>query len=189
MGSREYRKIGTETSKGTILLSLTGDLNNPGLVEIPFGMTFRQVIYDLCGGISDGHAFQAALVGGVTGTFITENQLDIRISLDTLKKAGLSLGGGSIVILSDARYIKDVLLQICQFLASETCGKCPSCINAIKTQMDLVKKSKINKLSSEDNRLFKNNRLVLERISVCQMGKSVSNAVGSAFINWPALFF
>ena len=189
MGSLEYRKIGTETSKGTILISLTGDLNNPGLVEIPFGMTFRQVIYDLCGGISDGHAFQTALVGGVTGTFITDKQLDTRISLDTLRKAGLSLGGGSIVTLSDTRNIKDVLAIISQFFLDETCGNCPACLSGTKIQMNLIKKAKIENFSSEDMKLFRNSRRIMETMSKCQMGKLATNALESAFANWPARFF
>ena len=122
MGAREFRNIGTETSKGTILLCMVGDIYRPGLIEIPFGFTFRQIIYEICGGIPNNHSFQAAIVGGVTGSFLSDKDLDIPISHERLKKNGITLGPGSMVVLDNSRNIRDVLIRVSKFLADESCG-------------------------------------------------------------------
>ncbi len=189
MGSILYRKIGTETSKGTILLCLTGDIAKPGLVEVPFGATFREVIFEFGGGLSDGHSFQTALVGGVTGTFLSESDLDTQISLETLKKEGISLGSGSIVVFNNTRNIKDLLCRVGIFLVRETCGKCLSCITGTQFQMDLLNKSKIAKLLPDDMLQFKEIRQMMEKSALCKVGREATNTTRSAFQKWPSLFF
>jgi NADH-quinone oxidoreductase subunit F len=189
MGAREYRKIGTETSKGTVLLSVTGDVANSGLVEIPFGLTFREVIDGYCGGIPQGHTFKAVLVGGVTGKFISDSDLDIPISLDILTRAGLSLGPGSLVVLNETRKINNVVARITRFLADECCGKCPSCMEGTGYQMelfDLVRKARITK---EEFRRLNDIDELMQKRTICRLGKTALNIAFSAVSKWPDLFF
>jgi NADH-quinone oxidoreductase subunit F len=189
MGAREYRKIGTETSKGTILLSVTGDAANSGLVEIPFGSTFRELIDGFCGGIPQGHTLQAVLVGGVTGKFISDGELDTPISLDILTRAGLSLGPGSLVVLNETRKINHVVAKITRFLADECCGKCPSCVNGTACQMELFDLSRKAKISREDFRRLNDHDELMQKRTICRMGKTALNAAFSAVNKWPDQFF
>lgn len=188
MGAMEYRKIGTDTSKGTFLLSVTGDVVNPGLVEIPFGKTFREVIYGLCGGLPDSHSLQAMLVGGVSGKFLTGENLDTPISMDILTRSGLSLGPGSIVVLNETRKIKQILARISQFFAAECCGKCPSCEEGTLFQMNLFNRPGNFKIKIEEIRELNNLDDLMQKRTICRMGKTALNAAFSALNTWPALF-
>jgi len=188
MEARNYKKIGTETSKGTVLLSMMGDLVNPGLLEIPFGLTFRQLIFEICGGISTNHIFQAAIVGGVTGKLIDEKELDIPISHEYLRKAGITLRGGSIIVLDDSRNLINILCRISKFLAIESCGICPSCVNGTRTQFELLNKAKSKQISAEDLQHFREILHMMEKTSICRLGKTAAHLARSAYQKWPDLF-
>lgn len=188
MGPREYRKIGTVTSKGTILISVTGDVNNPGLVEIPFGLTFRDVIEGLCGGISNGHQLQAVLVGGVNGKFLTGDDLGIPISLDILTRTGMSLGPGSLVVLNENRRIGQVVALLTEFLAEECCGKCPCCVDGTIYQRELFNRSAKVKVTKEEMRHLTNLDEILKKKAICRLGKTAFNATFSALNKWPEMF-
>jgi len=188
MGAMEFRKIGTETSKGTTLISVTGDVTNPGLVEIPFGKTFREVIEGLCGGIARGHHFQAVLVGGVTGKFLKDADLDTPISLDTLNRAGLSLGPGSMVVLNETRRISLILSRISRFFADECCGKCPACVEGTVFQMSLFNRPGKVKIAKEEIRVLNELDDLMQKRTICRMGKTALNVGFSAINNWPDLF-
>lgn len=187
MGAKEFRKIGTDTSKGTCLISVTGDVINPGLVEIPYGKTFREVINGLCGGLSDSHRLQAVLVGGVSGKFLTGNDLDMPISLDVLTRSGLSLGPGSIVVFNETRKIKQILLRISQFFAAECCGKCPSCTQGTLFQMSLFNKPGNLNIKKEEIRVLNDFDELMQKRTICRMGKTALNATFSALKLWPEL--
>jgi len=188
MGAMEYRKIGTDTSKGTILISVTGDVTNPGLVEIPFGKSFREVINELCGGMSRGHHTQAVLVGGVTGKFLTDADLDIPISLDNLNRSGLSLGPGSIVVLNETRKISHILTRISRFFADECCGKCPACAEGTVFQMSLFNRPGKVKISKEEIRVLNELDDLMQKRTICRMGKNALNVAFSAINKWPDQF-
>lgn len=188
-GALKYRKIGTETSKGTMLISLTGDVQNPGLAEIPFGTTFRELIFKMAGGTTDNVPFLAALVGGVTGTFISETELDNPISLEYFKKAGISRGLGSIIVFDNNRNLADILFKISRFVADESCGKCSSCVIGTRVQQDVMKKSRSGKLKPEDLKAFKDARQLMDRKGLCRLAKEAMIPGQSAFMKWPSLFF
>lgn len=188
MGSVEYRKIGTETSKGTILVCLLGDVNRPGLAEIPFGTTFRQLIYELGGGVKESGTLQAAIIGGPTGKFITEENIDICISLECLKKNGLPLGPASVTVLGNSRNLRTVLSHIGNFLASESCGLCPSCVRGTQAQMELLEKFKKSKINPEDIRMYRETLSSMEKNAQCQFGKIATNLARSAYQKWPSKF-
>ncbi len=189
MGAFEYRKIGTDTSKGTILISLAGDINKPGLLEVPFGTTFRNIIFDHGEGISDGKEFLTALIGGILGTFLTEQDLDTQISLDTLAQKGISLGTGSIIVLNHTRNLKDILRRISGFLCSEACDICPACVNGLHLQSEIISKFKSAKLQKEDIKLFSETRETMFKSTVCKLGHYATNTLWSAIETWPSKFF
>jgi NADH-quinone oxidoreductase subunit F len=188
MGAMEFRKIGTDTSKGTILISISGDVVNPGLVEIPFGLTFREVVEGLCGGVADGHSVQTVLVGGVNGKFLRAEELDTPISLDILTRSNLSLGPGSLVVLNESRKISLILSSITRFLAEECCGKCPSCVEGTAWQMELFDRPGKTKITKEE--LCRLNDLddLMQKRTICRLGKTALNAAFSAINNWPDQF-
>jgi NADH-quinone oxidoreductase subunit F len=188
MGAREFRNIGTETSKGTILLCLVGDILRPGLIEIPFGLTFQQIIFEICGGLLNNQSFQAAIVGGVTGSFLSEKDLDIPISHEKLKKKGISLGPGSIVVLDNTRNIRDVLIRVSKFLADESCGICPSCVEGTRRQYEILNKAPLSKISTDDLHYFRELLPAMEKSSICRIGKAASSLAKSAYQKWPSQF-
>jgi NADH-quinone oxidoreductase subunit F len=183
-----FRKIGTETSKGTILISVTGDVVNPGLVEIPFGKTFREIIEELCGGMTHDHYIQAVLVGGVNGKFLTDADLDIPIALDILNGSGISLGPGSMVVLNETRKIHQVISRISRFFADECCGKCPPCQEGTAYQMSLFNRPGKVKVTKEELRVLNDLDDLLQKSAICRMGKTALNVTFSAINNWPGLF-
>jgi NADH-quinone oxidoreductase subunit F len=188
MGAMNFRKIGTETSKGTILISVTGDVVNPGLVEIPFGKTFREIIEELCGGMTHDHYIQAVLVGGVNGKFLTDADLDIPIALDILNGSGISLGPGSMVVLNETRKIHQVISRISRFFADECCGKCPPCQEGTAYQMSLFNRPGKVKVTKEELRVLNDLDDLLQKSAICRMGKTALNVTFSAINNWPGLF-
>ncbi len=188
MGPSEYRKIGTETSKGTLLVCLLGDVARPGLVEIPFGTSFRQLIFELGGGMKEGHTCQAVMVGGVTGKFITDEDMDIQISLESLKKNGLSLGPASVIVLDDSRNLRVILSHIGNFLAGESCGLCQSCVDGTNAQKILLEKFRKTSLTSEDVRQYRETLFAMQKSAQCNLGKTASNLARSAYKKWPSKF-
>ena len=136
-GADWYLTIGTERSKGTRTFSLIGTINNTGLVEVPMGMTLRQVIYDIGGGIREGNKFKAVLAGGPLGAFIPESQLDLRVDFDDISKAGGSLGP-SLVVIDEKTCIVDMVKYFLTFLSNESCGKCSPCRDGLEQILKIV---------------------------------------------------
>lgn len=188
MGAMEYRKIGTDTAKGTVLLCLMGDVKKPGLLEVPYGTTFRDIVYEFCGGPDDESGFYTALVGGIAGTFIREADLDIPISLDMAAHKRLSLGSGSIVVLNKKRNLLKNLFQIARFYKSETCGKCASCVKGVEQQTEFMEKASNGTFNSRDLTSLQDIYLEMIRKSDCKMGQFATSACRSALQEFPSLF-
>ncbi len=188
MGSSEYRKIGTETSKGTLLVCLLGDVSKPGLAEIPFGTSFRELIFELGGGLMEGHTFQAAIVGGVTGKFLCNEEMNIRISLESLKKNGFSLGPTSVVVLDSTRNLRVILARIGSFLAGESCGLGKSCVEGTLAQKALLEKFRKTRLAPEDIRHYRETLYAMQKSAQCNFGKTAANLARSAYQKWPSKF-
>jgi len=126
-GADWYRSIGTEGSKGTKIFSLVGKINNTGLVEVPMGMTLREIIYDIGGGIPKGRKFKAVQTGGPSGGCIPESMLDLPVDFDALNKAGSMMGSGGMIVMDDRSCMVDVARYFLTFLQEESCGKCVPC--------------------------------------------------------------
>jgi NADH:ubiquinone oxidoreductase subunit F (NADH-binding) len=126
-GADWYSGIGTEQSKGTKILVLAGNVKNPGLVEVPLGTTFRQIVYDMGGGTPDGKALKALQIGGPTGGFLNEADLDLPLDYEHLKEAGHIMGSGSIFVVDESACAVDLAKNCLLYLENESCGKCVFC--------------------------------------------------------------
>lgn len=136
-GAEWYRSIGTENSKGTKIFALVGKINNTGLVEVPMGITLREIVYDIGGGIPKGRKFKAVQVGGPSGGCIPESHLDLQVDFDALSKVGSMMGSGGMIVMDDRTCMVDVALYFLKFLEEESCGKCTPCREGVH-QMQLI---------------------------------------------------
>jgi NADH:ubiquinone oxidoreductase subunit F (NADH-binding)/Pyruvate/2-oxoacid:ferredoxin oxidoreductase delta subunit len=136
-GAEWYRSIGTENSKGTKIFALVGKINNTGLVEVPMGISLREIVYDIGGGIPKGRKFKAVQVGGPSGGCIPESHLDLPVDFDALSKVGSMMGSGGMIVMDDRTCMVDVALYFLKFLEEESCGKCTPCREGVH-QMRLI---------------------------------------------------
>ncbi len=126
-GAAAYRAIGTEGSPGTKIFSVSGDVVKPRYVELPMGVTLRELIDDYCGGMLRGVPFLAAVLGGAAGTFVDASFLDTPLSFEALKERGATLGSGAVIVLGEGRRLTSILRSILEFFRHESCGKCIPC--------------------------------------------------------------
>ncbi len=127
MGGAEYAKIGTETSTGTKLVSISGDVKRPGNYEIELGIPSREIIYGLAGGPPSGKAIKFWFPGGSSSPVLTKDDLDVPYDFDSLAKAGTMLGSGAIIVADESRRVLDTAFKLAKFYAHESCGKCVPC--------------------------------------------------------------
>ncbi|GAG16169.1 unnamed protein product, partial [marine sediment metagenome] len=126
-GGKWYADIGTETSKGTKVFSLVGKINNTGLLEVPMGITLRDIIYKIGGGIPDGKEFKAVQTGGPSGGCIPAEQLDLPVDYESLTEAGSMMGSGGMVVMDEDTCMVDIARYFLAFTKDESCGKCTPC--------------------------------------------------------------
>src|ERR671924_1305892 len=126
-GAAEHRKTGTEKSPGPKLFCVSGQIQRPGLYDVPFGVTLRHLLFGLAGGLKQGRKLQAVLLGGAAGAFAVEKDLDVILSFEHLSAAGLPLGSGAVMVFDDTADMCDVLKRMAHFFADESCGKCYPC--------------------------------------------------------------
>jgi NADH-quinone oxidoreductase subunit F len=187
-GPEQYRGYGTKNSPGTKLFCLSGDVAQPGLYEVPFGVSFRHLLYDLAGGIRPGHHFQSALFGGAAGAFATEKNLDVGLSFENLRSAGLPLGSGVITVFDETRDIRDVLVRLGRFFAEESCGKCFPCQIGTQRQYEILQRVASNHALPEDKMLLQDLGSTMTDASLCGLGQTAASAVMSALRLWPDRF-
>jgi NADH-quinone oxidoreductase subunit F len=187
-GAESYRKTGTDKSPGTKLFCLSGDVAQPGLYEVPFGITFRALLEELAGGIHAGHTFQAALFGGAAGTFATAKDLDVRLTFEDLRAAGLPLGSGVIMVFDERRDLRDVLLRLGRFFAEESCGKCYPCQIGTQRQYEILERMAAGKIQPGDIERLQDVGWTMTDSSLCGLGQTAASAVLSAIKVWPDMF-
>jgi NADH-quinone oxidoreductase subunit F len=187
-GAENYRQIGTEKSPGPKLFCVSGDVVRPGLYEVPFGITFRHLIFDLAGGMRPGHKLQAALFGGAAGAFATEKDLDVRLSFEDLRASGLPLGSGVITVMDETRDLKDILLRLAHFFAEESCGKCYPCQLGTQRQYEIIHRIAEGKPDSQDWERLNDVSWTMTDASLCGLGQTAASAVQSAMKLWPQYF-
>ena len=188
MGVEEYRSIGTEKSPGSKLFCLSGDINKPGLYEVPFGVTLRHVIENLAGGVRSGHQLQALLIGGAAGAMADPSQLDVSLSFEELRKEGLPLGSGVITVLDETRDLRDILLRLANFFAEESCGKCYPCQLGTQRQYEIMKRISKRNVKNSDINDLEDIIVTMTDSSLCGLGQTAGSAIGSAIKKWPSLF-
>jgi NADH-quinone oxidoreductase subunit F len=187
MGASEYRKIGTEKSTGPKLFCLSGDVELPGMYEAPFGITLRELL-DHAGGIVDEKKLQAILLGGAAGYFVTEAHLDLKMSYEDLREAGLSLGSGVVMVFDETRDLRDVLKRLGRFFAHESCGKCYPCQMGAQRQMEILDRIAEGMTKPGDVELLTDVGWTMADASLCGLGQTASLAVMSAIKEFPELF-
>ncbi|MFC1924128.1 NADH-ubiquinone oxidoreductase-F iron-sulfur binding region domain-containing protein [Chloroflexota bacterium] len=178
-GSDSYSKIGTENSKGTRVFSLVGKIKNSGLVEVPMGMTLREVIFDIGGGIKGNKKFKAVQAGGPLGGFVPESLLDIPVDFDEMSKAGLSVGP-SLIVLDEDSCIVDIIKYYLGFLYEESCGKCTPCREGIRQMIRIVTNITEGKGKDGDIELLELLSEVQKDAALCALGQGVSGPFLSA---------
>jgi NADH:ubiquinone oxidoreductase subunit F (NADH-binding)/(2Fe-2S) ferredoxin len=137
-GSEWFSKIGTEKSAGTKVFSLVGNVKNVGLIEVPMGISLREVVYDLGGGIPKGKEFKALQTGGPSGGCIPKELLDLPVTFDDLGKAGSMMGSGGMIVMDESSCMVDVARYFLEFLQGESCGKCVPCREGVRRMREIL---------------------------------------------------
>ena len=176
-GADWYSSIGTETSKGTKVFALGGNVNNVGLVEVPMGTTLREIIYDIGGGIPNGREFKAAQTGGPSGGCIPKENLDTKIDYESLQAIGSMMGSGGLIVMDDTKCMVNIAKFYLDFTVSESCGKCTPCRIGTKRMYEILEKICEGKGTEAD--LDKLERLAenIKKSSVCGLGQTAPNPV------------
>ena len=175
-GADWYTQLGTESSKGTKIFSLVGKINNTGLVEVPMGMTLRDIIYKIGGGIPGGKRFKAVQTGGPSGGCLPENLLDLEVGFDELKKAGSMMGSGGMIILDEDTCMVDVARYFLEFLTDESCGKCVPCREGIRQMLKILTNITQGKAKEGDIELLEELAEVAREAALCELGRSSPNS-------------
>ena len=176
-GAAWYKQIGTDTSPGTAIFSVVGDVNQPGLIEIPMGVTLRTLIFDICGGIPKHKKFKAVQIGGPSGGCLSEDFLDTPVDFDSLRDAGAMMGSGGMVVMSEDTCTVEISRYFLDFTQKESCGKCTFCRIGTFHLLTILERISEGKGSGTDLDML---ALLSEDIksgSLCGLGKTAPNPV------------
>lgn len=176
-GADWYASIGTENSKGTKVFALTGRINNTGLAEVPMGITMREIIYEIGGGIQNGKKFKAVQIGGPSGGCLPEELLDLPIDYDSLIKAGAMMGSGGLVVMDETTCMVDVAKFFLNFTQSESCGKCTPCREGTKRMLEILTRITEGEGRDGDIELLEDLASTIKAASLCGLGQTAPNPV------------
>jgi NADH-quinone oxidoreductase subunit F len=171
-GAEWYTQFGTEGSKGTKIFSLVGKITNTGLVEVPMGMTLREIVYEIGGGIPGGKKFKAVQTGGPSGGCIPEHLLDLEVGFDELTKAGSMMGSGGMIVMDEDTCMVDVARYFIGFLTDESCGKCVPCREGLRQMHKILTRICEGEGKPGDIETLEELSEVAEEASLCALGKS-----------------
>jgi NADH-quinone oxidoreductase subunit F len=175
-----YRSMGTKGSPGTKVFSLVGKVNNTGLVEVPMGITLREIIFDIGGGIPNGKHFKAVQTGGPSGGFLPESQLDLPVDFDELWKAGSMMGSGGMIVMDEDSCMVDATHFYVKFLAHESCGQCIPCREGLRQMLRILDNIVNGKGREGDLELLEELCELMQDASLCALGTSAPYPVLSA---------
>jgi len=176
-GADWFSSIGTKGSKGTKIFSLVGKVNNTGLVEVPMGMTLREIIYDIGGGIPQGRKFKAVQTGGPSGGVIPESLIDTPVDFDELTKVGSMMGSGGMIVMDEDNCMVDVARYFLNFLSEESCGQCVPCREGIYQMLKILNRICAGQGRSGDIELLEEIAEVVRDASLCALGATAPNPV------------
>lgn len=177
MGSAEYKKIGTEGSSGTKIFALVGKVKTTGLVEVPFGLTLREIIFDIGGGILKGRKFKAVQTGGPSGGCLPESMLGTPVDFDSLTSVGSMMGSGGMIVMDEGTCMVDVAKYFIDFLVEESCGKCVPCREGLKKMQQLLYALTSGRAEAGDIRVLRETASSVAVSSLCGLGQSAANPV------------
>ena len=176
-GADWYAGFGTEKSKGTKVFALTGKINNTGLAEVPMGITMREIIYDIGGGINGGKKFKAVQIGGPSGGCLPESMLDLSIDYDSLTAAGAMMGSGGLVVMDEDTCMVDVAKFFLNFTQSESCGKCTPCREGTKRMLEVLTRITEGQGREGDIELLEELARNIKETALCGLGQTAPNPV------------
>jgi len=176
-GAKWFAGMGTKGSKGTKIFSLVGKINNTGLVEVPMGLTVKEIIYDVGGGIPNNKRFKAVQTGGPSGGCIPENLLDLPIDYESLTKVGSMMGSGGMIVMDEETCMIDVAKYFMNFLRDESCGKCLSCREGTQMMWQILDRITKGKGELSDLELLEDLAIATKDASMCGLGQTAANPV------------
>jgi NADH:ubiquinone oxidoreductase subunit F (NADH-binding)/(2Fe-2S) ferredoxin len=176
-GGEWFSKVGTAKCSGTKCFSLTGQINNPGLIEVPMGITLREVVFDIGGGIQNNRTFKAVLVGGPSGGCLPEALLDLPIDYDSLTKVGAIMGSGGIVVIDDQSCMVDTAKFFTDFCVEESCGKCVPCRAGLVKVKEIFERITNGTGKTEDLATLDKSGNYIKEASLCGLGQTAPNPV------------
>jgi NADH:ubiquinone oxidoreductase subunit F (NADH-binding)/(2Fe-2S) ferredoxin len=176
-GGLWFSKMGTPKCSGTKCFSLTGKVNNPGLIEVPMGITLREVVFEIGGGVPEGRKFKSVLVGGPSGGCLPETFLEIPIDYDSLTKVGAIMGSGGIVVLDDESCMVDTARFFTEFCIDESCGKCTPCRAGLARVKDIYDQITSGNGKMEDITALEKSGVFIREASLCGLGQTAPNPV------------
>jgi len=177
-GGKEYAGTGTPDSTGTRLFCVSGAVARPGLYELPFGATLRELL-DLAGAAPP----KAVLLGGAAGAFVGPDQLDLRLTHEDTREAGATLGSGVVIVYDESADLVDAVLRIAEFFRDESCGQCVPCRVGTIRQEEALHRLAAGKANGDERAVLADLAQVMRDASICGLGQTAASAVESAMIN------
>jgi NADH-quinone oxidoreductase subunit F len=176
-GADWYSKIGTATSKGTMIFSVVGKINNTGLVEVPMGISLQELIFDIAGGIPDGKRFKAAQIGGPSGGCVPAEYLDVALDYESLKELGAIVGSGGLVVADETTCMVDLARYFMTFTQQESCGKCVPCRVGTRVMLTILERICAGQGQPGDLEYLQNLAEKVKLASLCGLGQTSPNPV------------
>ncbi|MFC1783759.1 FAD-dependent oxidoreductase, partial [Planctomycetota bacterium] len=176
-GAQEFAMVGTENNSGTKIFSLVGKIKNTGLVEVPMGITIREIVYDIGGGSSDNTKIKAVQTGGPSGGCIPAEKFDLHIDYDSLSEAGSIMGSGGMIVMDENTCMVDVAKYFMNFLKDESCGKCFTCRKGTQRLHEILDDISKGQATLEDLDLLKELAHAVKDTTMCGLGQTASNPV------------
>jgi NADH-quinone oxidoreductase subunit F len=183
-GAKWFSEIGTETSKGTKVFSLAGNINNAGLVEVPMGITLREIVYDIGGGIPYGKRLKAVQTGGPSGGFIPGNLLNMPVDYERLQEVGAIMGSGGMVVMDEDTCIVDIAKYFLEFTNDESCGKCTACREGSEVLLKILNKISNGEGEETDLIILEELGNAIKEASMCGLGQTLPNPVLSTLLHF-----
>lgn len=177
---KEFARYGTEESKGTKVICVSGNVNEPGVFEVPFGTTLREIVYDIAGGVENGNDIKFLQLGGISGPLMPREFIDTPYSYEDLEAEGFSIGSGSIVVVDDSNSIIDYLVSVSDFFYHESCGKCTPCREGKRQITKLLRKLAEGIATKEDINRIEKISTTMKYTSFCGLGQTAPTATLSA---------
>jgi NADH-quinone oxidoreductase subunit F len=184
MGGKEYASIGTETSTGTKLVSVSGDVRRPGNYEIELGIPSRELIYDLAGGPEEGREIKFWFPGGSSSPVLTKDDLDVPYDFDSMAKAGSMLGSGAIIVVDDSHSVLEVAMKLAKFYAHESCGKCVPCREGTNWTVKMLQRIESGEATPMDLDIIASVQEQIIGNCLCVLGDAMAMPIGSMIVKF-----